>query len=137
MSRVNGSALMFDEDEVKATTEMLPRLIRVVFYGLSVSNDSYLDQYYHYFRDLFPDKTRKEFIQKAAADRKFLLDRRKLTFNMMRNVLAAMGYDIESVSIKVRDRLTGDEKTFSTDDTVEKLKEMVERDKVVGVQSIV
>lgn len=128
---------MFDEDEVRATTELLPRLIRVVFYGLSVTNESYLHQYFHYFRSLFPDKTRKEFIQKAAADRKFLLDRRKLTFNMLRNVLAAMGYDVESISIDVRDRLTGDLKTFSTNDTVEKLKEAAERDREVGIQSII
>lgn len=136
MSRVSGSALMFDEDEVKSTTELLPRLIRVLFYGLQITNEGYLTQYYHYFRAISPDKTRKEFIQKAAADRKFLLDRRKLTFNMLRNVLSAMGYDVESVSINVRDRLTGDLKTFSTDDTVEKLKEMAERDKEVGIQSI-
>lgn len=136
MSRINGSALMFDEEEVKNTTEFLPRLIRVIFYGLSITNDGYLDRYLRYYKDLHPDKTRKEFSQKSAADRKFLHDRRKLTFNLMRHVLSAMGYDIECVSVRVRDHLTGEVKTFSTDDTIDDLKSAIEKEKQVGVQSL-
>lgn len=137
MSRINGSALMFDEEEVKATTEYLPRLIRVIFFGLSITNDGYLERYYRYYKDLHRDKTRKEFSQKSAADRKFLLDRRKLTFNLMRNVLSAMGYDIECVSVRVKDRLTGELRTFSTDDTTEELKALLEQERQIGVQSLV
>lgn len=136
MSRLTGSDLMFDEEEVRTTDKLLPRLIRVIFFGLSITNTGYLERYYHYFREKYRDKTRKEFSQKAAADRKFLLDKRKLTFNMLTNVLSAMGYDVESVSIRVRDVLTGEVKTFSTDDTVEALKEMVEKEKSVGIQTL-
>lgn len=137
MSKLTGSALMFDEDEVKATAEIgLPRLIRIAFFGLSITNEGYLDRYYHYYRDIYRDKTKKEFSQKAAADRKFLLDRRKLTFNMLRNVLSAMGYDLECVSIRVRDRLTADVKIFSTDDSVEDLKKALEKENQIGVDSI-
>ena len=128
---------MFDEDEIKATTEpSLPRLIRIAFFGLSITNDSYIQRYFHYYRDMYRDKTRKEFSQKVGADRKFLLDRRKLTFNMMRSVLSAMGYDVECVSIRVRDRLTGDSRTFSTDDSVEELKRIKEKENEIGIQSI-
>jgi len=136
MSRINGSALMFDEEEVKATREFLPRLIRVIMFGLGITNDGYLDRYYHWFRGAFPGRTRKEFSQKSAADRKFLHDRQKLTFNLMRSVLTAMGYDIECVSVRVIDRVTGEVRTFSTDDTVDSLKEMRDKEKEIGVQSL-
>lgn len=136
-TRTTGSSLMFDENEVRQTGTALPRLIRVIFYGLGITNEGYLDRYFHYFREQFPDKTRKEFSQKAAADRKFLLDRRKLTFNMMSSVMNAMGYEIEEVSVKIRDRLTGDERVFSTSDTVDSLNEMIAKDQEIGVQSII
>lgn len=136
MSRLTGSELMFDEEEVRTTDKLLPRLIRVIFFGLSITNMGYLDRYYHYFREKYRDKTRKEFSQKAAADRKFLLDRRKLTFNMLTSVLSAMGYEVECVSVRIKDVLTNEVKTFSTDDTVEELKEMVEKAKQVGITKL-
>ena len=136
MSKVTGSSLMFDEEEVKNTYESLPRLVRIIFYGLGITNDAYLDRYSHYFRQAHPDRNRKEFSQKAAADRKFLLDRRKLTFNMMRNVLTAMGFDIVSVSMDVRDKLTGEVKTFSTDDSIDELRERAAKARDDGLGSI-
>ncbi len=137
MSRFSTSSnLMFDEDEVKATTELLPRLVRIFFFGMQITNDEYLRRYYLDYREKHRDRTRKEFSQKAAADRKFLYDRRKLTFGMMRSVMSAMGYDIEAVSIRARDRLTGDIRNFSTDDTVESLKDIISKDREVGVQTI-
>lgn len=136
MSRVNGSALMFNEEDIESTTEFLPRLIRVVFYGLGITNNGYLERFYHYFQEIHRDKTRKEFSQKAAADRKFLLDPRKLTFNMMTGDIAAMGWNMKSVSIEIQDRLTGEVKTFSTNMTVDDLKDLVARDNEVGVQSV-
>jgi hypothetical protein len=128
---------MFDENEVKSTPDpAFPRLIRNIFFGLSISNDNYLERYYHYYRDRFRDKTRKEFSQKAAADRKFLLDRRKLTYNMFRSVMEAMGYNVECISVRIRDNLTGEVRTFSTDDSVEKLSALVEQEKEVGLSSL-
>jgi hypothetical protein len=127
---------MFDEDEVKATGEFLPRLIRVVMFGLGITNDGYLDRYWRSFRSTFPGKSRKEFSQKSAADRKFLHDRKNLTFKLMRSVLTAMGYEIECVSIRVIDRMTGEVRTFSTDDTVDDLKAYLQKEKEIGVQSL-
>lgn len=139
MGRVTGTKLMFNEDDVRSVSDpMLPRLIRVIFFGLDITNEGYLARYSRYFREIFTgDKTQKEHSQKAAADRKFLLDPRKLTINMMRSVLLAMGYDIECISVRLRDRLTGEELTFSTDDTVEKLLAQRERLQEIGIEGIV
>lgn len=136
MARFSGSSLMFDEDDIRTTTEHLPRLIRIILYAEGITNDGYLERYKHYFRGLFPDKTQKEFSQKAAADRKFLLDHRKLTWNMMRGVLIALGYDVEGVDIRVRDRLTGEVRTFSTDSTVDELKADIEKKSQIGYGSL-
>lgn len=137
MARSANNAPMFDEDEVRSTHELLPRLIRVIFFGLGITNNEYTNYYYNFFRAVFPDKTHKEFIQKAAADRKFLQERHKLTFNMLRNVVQAMGWDVESVSLEIRNRLTGEVRVFSTRDTVEMLKENLEKDQQIGVDSII
>lgn len=137
MSRVDGSLLMFDEEEVKETREFLPRLVRVIFYGLSITNDDYIDRYQRYYKDLHRDKTQKEFSQRMTSYRKFLKDRKKLTFNLMQKVLSAMGYDIEGVSIRIRDRLTGEVKTFSTDNTVDDLNQIIQKEKEIGVTSLV
>ena len=136
MSRINGSALMFDEEDVKTTSEFLPRLIRIIMFATGVTNDGYIMRYHRYFKSMFPTKSRKEFTQKSAADRKSLLDKSKLTFSLMRTVLSAMGYDIECVSVRVKDRVTGEVRTFSTDDTVEDLKAFMEQEKEIGVQSL-
>ncbi len=136
MSKHDGSALMFDEEEVRSTSEFLPRLIRVIFFGLSISNDDYLYKYYQYFRDVNPSKSKKEFSQEAASNRKFILQRKKLTFNLMRRILSAMGYDIECVSIRLKDRVTGDIRVFSTDDTIEDLQKIISKEKEIGVQRL-
>lgn len=136
MSRIDGSALMFDEEEVRETTDPgLPRLIRVIFFGLSITNNGYLERYHSWFKDNFRDKNRKEFSQKSTADRKTLLERKKLTYTMLRHVVKAMGYDIESVTVRLKDRISGDSLTFSTDDTVEDLKRVIEESKSIGIQS--
>lgn len=136
MTRITGNSLMFDEEEVKATTAHLPRLIRVIFYGLGITNEGYLERYRHYFRAMFPDKNKKEFSQKSTADRKFLMERRKLTFNMVQGIMLAMGYDVESVTIKLRDKLSGEIKTFSTEDTVESLKKALEKGNDGSIDSL-
>ena len=95
MSRINGSALMFDEEDIKRTSEFLPRLSRIIMFAAGITNDGYTTRYHKYFKSMFPTKSRKEFTQQSAADRKSLLDREKLTFSRMRIILSAMGYDIE------------------------------------------
>jgi hypothetical protein len=129
---------MFDEEDVRNVREpMLPRLIRIIFFGNGITNEEYLLRYNHYFREFGSgNKTQKEHSQKAAADRKFLLDHRKLTINMMRSVLSAMGWEIEAISVRLSDRLTGETREFSTDDTVEKLKAELERSRQIGIGGI-
>lgn len=136
MAKINGAGLMFNEESVKKTTEFLPRLARIIFYYYGITNDNYLDRYKDYWLRVFPGKTRKEFSQKSVADRKVLLDPTQMTMKMLRNILQAMGFDLESVSIKVKDRLTGEVKEFSTDDTIEKLKSMMDEEKEIGIGSL-
>ena len=136
MSRILGNALMFDEEEVKATSEFLPRLVRIIFFSFSITNDGYLERYRQYFHRTFRDRSQKEFSQKSTADRKVLLDRKQLTIKMLLSVLSAMGYDTEAVSIRIKDRITGEVREFSTDDTVDKLKEFMNQEKEIGIQSL-
>jgi hypothetical protein len=138
MSRAAGSSLMFDEESIRSTTEHLPRLIRIIFYAFGITNEGYLRRYYQYFQDLYPEKSFKEFNQQATSHRKVLLEsKRKLTFNMLRTTLNAMGYDIDSVQVHVTNKLNGEKRVFSTEDTVETINEVLKKEKVVGVTSII
>lgn len=128
---------MFDEEDVKSTYEHLPRLIRIIFFSLGITNEDYLRRYRDYYRYMFPDKGRKELAQKSTADRKVLQDKTKLTFSMMHGIMTAMGYEIDSVTVVIREKMTGETKVFSTSDTVEMLKQNIENDNVIGVQSLV
>lgn len=138
MARDNPNALLFDEEDVKAaTTAFLPRLIRAIFYGLQITNDGYLARYQEFFKSRYPNRTKKELAQKSAADRKFIRQVDKLTFNLMNHVINAMGWEIQGISVRIVDRVTGEVKTFSTDDTIEDLNRQIEaeKDKVIGMES--
>ena len=125
MARTNGSSLFFDDQEIHNTPNLLPRLIRILFYGLGITNDDYLDRYERYFREHNPHKTRKELTLEASSNRKMLFgDRRKLSFNKFKELTEVMGYDVESLTVKIRDRTTGEIKIFSTDDTPTQLLKM-------------
>jgi uncharacterized protein YneF (UPF0154 family) len=136
MAKIDTAALMFSVEDVKSTTSLLPRLIRNVFFGLRITNEGYLARYLHDYLGKNPDRSRKEFSQKAAADRKVLMEQRRITFNMIETILSAMGYNIEVVQIQVRDRLMGETKTFSTDMSIEQLMDMINREQEVGIDSI-
>ena len=138
MSRVNGSPLMFNEEEVRTTGRayLLPRLIRIIFYGLQITNDSYLNKYWDYYQMVNPGKTRKDFSFKSAADRDGIRQKTKLTFNMMSTVIRAMGWEIDAVDVRLRNVLTGETKEFSTDMTVADLDAMVAKDQEIGITSI-
>lgn len=125
MARTNGSSLFFDEQEIHNTPNLIPRLIRILFFRFGITNDDYLDRYERYFRERHPHKTRKELTLEASSNRKALFqDRRKLTFNKFKELTEAMGYDVETVMVSVRDRATGEIITLSTDDTPAKLLKM-------------
>lgn len=137
MSAIDGSKLMFDETSVQKTTALLPRLLRIIFFGRGITHDEYVTRYHRYLNKTEPWKDRKERSQKIASDRKFLAEDKKLTFNLLSNALSAMDIDIECISFRVRDHTTGETLTFSTDQTSSELKEMVEKEKSIGVQSLV
>lgn len=136
MSKIDGSALMFDEEQVRTTRSPLPRLIRIIFYGLSITNNEYISRYQRFIRSTSGGRSTRESNQKLGSDRKFLQDKHNLTYKLMNSVLIAMGLDIECISVRVRDRITDEVKTFSTDDTVDSLKADLEKEKVIGIQNL-
>lgn len=137
MAKIVGTALMFGPDDIRETTAMLPRLMRIIFYALGITNENYMKRYWDWWREHHPDQTRKEFSQKAAADRGFVGDRRKLTINMATGLLSAMGQEVVTISFTLKDQLTGEVRTFSTDDTVEKIDQQIADDNTIGVSSLV
>lgn len=130
-----GSRLMFDEEEVRTTTAFLPRLIRVIFYGLGITNETYMARYFRGFTRLYRKKTRKELSQKCSTDRKFIREP-KLTFSLLQNVLTNMEFEIKSVTIELMDVTTGEIRTFSTSDTIAELDAYREKEKKIGIDSI-
>jgi hypothetical protein len=135
-TKLDGGALMFGEDQVRTTRAFLPRLIRIIFFGLSISNNDYLSRYHRFLKASSGGKSTRELNQKIASDRKFLQDKHNLTFKLMNHVLIAMGLDIEAISIRTRDRITEEVRTFSTDDTVDSLKKELEKENTIGITSL-
>lgn len=133
--QIDGTSLMFDEEQVRTTRAFLPRLIRIIFYGLAISNNDYISRYQRYLKASGGKPTR-ESNQKLASDRKFLQDKHSLTFKLMNTVLIAMGLDIECITVRVKDRITDEVRTFSTDDTVDSLKAELEKEKSIGISNI-
>jgi hypothetical protein len=134
--KLDGGALMFGEDQVRSTRAFLPRLIRIIFFGLSISNNDYISRYQRFLKASSGGKTTRESNQKIASDRKFLQDKHNLTFKLMNHVLIAMGLDIEAISVRTRDRITDEVRTFSTDDTVDSLKKALEKENTIGITSL-
>ena len=138
MSRNNPSTLMFDEDEIRSVTDpALPRLLRIIFYANSITNEIFNERYRRYLQTVYPEMDQKEFGQRITSLRKALFEaRKKMTFNMFRGVLLALGYEIAGIDIRVRFKLTGEIQTFSTDDNLDTIKAKMMADRDVGVSSI-
>ena len=128
MSRISGSALLIDEGELRSATRFIPKIARLFFYGLGITNDSYLERYRRFYHERFPDRTPKELSQKATADRKVLLDQ-KMTFNMLSGLSDAMGCDITAVQVEFKDRLTGEVMIFYSNISIDEFKKQIEEKK--------
>ncbi len=141
MKRVDRSALFFDEEDVRKSTGFLPRLVRIVFYALGITNEEYGRRYERYIRENNGVANRVINHLQISANRKSLneSDRhdKSLTFKLFNTVINAMGYDIECVSVRMRDRVTDEVFTFSTDMTSDDLKVFSEKEKEIGVKSFI
>ena len=124
MSKHLGSSLVFTEDDVKSTRVLLMRLIRTIFFGLGITNNDYIDRYHEHQAKIHDDKSQKEIQSMAVVDRKVMIEQRDITFKKLSHIAANMGYDIECVSVRLRDTLTKETIVFSTDDDIETLKLM-------------
>lgn len=136
MPKINGSSLLIDENMVKESSDHLSRLMRLILFSLQISSDEFLDRYRRFYRSVLSVTDQTKYLQKGTSDRRIIVDGKSVTFSMMRNVLTYMGYDITEVSIKVRDKATGEIKEFSTSQTVDELKADLEDSKKIGIDSI-
>lgn len=136
MTRVEGSRLMFDENQVRTTRALIPRLIRIIFFGFSITNNDYIARYQHHNRVMYGNKPARDASQKMISDRKSMQNKNSLTFKMFSAVLTAMGLDIEAITVRLRDRVTGDTRTFSTDDTVDTIIANMAKEKTTGFDSL-
>lgn len=137
MAKIDGSAQMFDEESIRTAKGLLPRLLRIIFFSNTITNDEYMHRYYNFYKKAYPGKSKKDATQKAASDRKFIQDDLKITWPLMTNVLMAMGLDIASVSVNVVDNISGEVTTFSTTDTIEELNAKLAEKSQIGVSSLV
>ena len=127
---------MIDEEEVRTTTQFLPRLIRIIYYSLNIMTETFFDRHYAWCREQFPSMGPKEYRVRSSSDRQVLLDRNKLSFNKFQHLLVATGYDIECVSVRIRDRRTGELHIFSTDMTVDEINERLQKEQDIGLNSL-
>ena len=131
------SALMFDADEIKRLPpNLLPRLIRIIYFRLGITNEEYRRRYHEYAQENEPQESVKKITEQASSNAKFIRERSSLTFNMLHNAIDKMGYDLETVTVTLRDRLTGDKVTCSTDDTLQTLQDQIAKEKEIGVRSL-
>lgn len=127
---------MFDEEDVERVTRKLPRLIRIIFYALRLTNAEFDDRYWSYWQRELPTRDRKDFTQQKSANRNAVSNEKSLTFKLFEHILYVMGYNIKAITVELEDQETGKLLTFSTKQTSEELKEMVSQEKPIGIQSI-
>ena len=135
--KIKGSALVFDEDEVKKSTDPLMRLTRLIMYRFQITVDDFLMRYHRYFSSFAPNRDNKTAIQKSTTDRRTLISNDTVTYKMMKDVIKIMGYDITEVSIKLKDRTTNEIYEFSTTMTIDELKAALEKENKIGLESLV
>ena len=127
MVKPNGYALFFDSEDVRRTTAKLPRLIRIIFYSLGLTNDDFNRLYGRAELMSGIDVDLDKLKANATTYRTTIRDSQKLTYSMMTSVLRSMGYETEAVSIRLRDMVTGQVMTFSTDETVDSIEETIRK----------
>jgi len=141
MTKVRGSSLFFDEDDItsnRSTIAALPRLLRIIFYAFGITNEGYLRRWSHYYQREVPNGSPKDFQMKSGSMRKALIESRtNLTYKAFSAAMTVMGFSIEGVSVRLKNLNTGETRTFSTDDTLEDIEQVTDRDRPVGVQSII
>ena len=131
MSRNDPSRLFFGKEDVISTSVIIPRLIRAIFYGLGITNDTFNMCYRKFFGELYHGDVDRVG-SKISADRGTISDKNKLTFVMFHTTLRALGYDIRSCSVTIVHRETDKEYTFSTTDSVEVLDKIVKENDIMS-----
>ena len=135
MTPHNGSSPVFEGDEIRYTRYLLPRLIRVIFYRMGITNTDYLARYIRYAREKNPVPSDKEHETAGRADRRAIKEP-KLTFSKMQHVMSMMGCDIECISVRLRERSTGQIRLFSTDESLEDLNVQIAKERDITLDSL-
>lgn len=137
MARFNGSTPVFHEDEVRRSSNFLPRLIRLIFFRLRLTNNEVRDRYHEYYARTHPGMTTKPAESEININLKRVVNGTdSITFKLMHHMMTALGLDLESVSVQFRDSRTGKVYRISTEQTVENLKTEIEKEDVIGVSSL-
>lgn len=136
MAEKPGSALMFDAEDVRRAKGFIPRLIRAIMYRLQITNDDFKQRYWRTFQTRHPDKDRKEFSQQHTTNRRFIVNRGSITFNLASQTLDYLGLDIEDVSFTVRDRDTNQRYVINANMAIDELDKLIEEEKPRGLTSL-
>jgi L-asparaginase/Glu-tRNA(Gln) amidotransferase subunit D len=136
MAKVNPAELVFNRDDVReANSHLLVRLIRVMFYKLRITNEDHARRYLRTMKAM-SRKSEKEINQDSTIARRFVREPGKVTYRLFSLEVLAMGYQLEEMSMRVRDRNTGQVYTFSTDMTADSIDKQQEEDEPTGLDSL-
>lgn len=92
-----GKELVITRDDMQKTQSLRLRAVRLMFSALKITNDEYLERYRTFFLREDPTFADKHRTIKATADRRLLKTATKLTPNMMKKLVGAMGYEIRNL----------------------------------------
>lgn len=130
------SDALVTSEEIRTTNELLPKLLRVILYGLQMTASAYDHAHWRIYQADHPGEGDDAFRRNKASLNRPMDDPKSLTYKAFRRIMYYMGYDIESISVTIVERATGRRETFSTLDSVAKLDERIADKAPKPVQSI-
>lgn len=133
MARLPPHELMIKAADVKKTTAPIPRLIHIILYALRITNDQFAALYTDFDK---PSEKKSSVHPRLGASRAAMSNKHSATFYMFMNLLGILQYDLEDITVKIRDKNTGDIKEFSYSDTIEKLDDVTEKTHAIGIDSL-
>lgn len=136
MARLPPSRLMIEADDVRKTKKALPRLLHNIFYLFQITNEKFASLYAPYAKARWPNEPQNKYHPRLGAARGAVQNRDNVTFYMFETNMDVLRKDIVDITVKIRDRDTGEIDEVSVSDTVEKLDAMRNKSEDYGVSSL-
>jgi hypothetical protein len=117
MAKQDRSARFFTVENIRQTSDPLPRLIRLIFHYFQITNDSFADRYHRFYTHIYGTDRQgvSQINMKKNIDKNALINgRRNLTIKSFINVLKVFGFDIVEMTVTLKDSTSGELHTFST-----------------------